>query len=92
MVTPKELVRHELIGLQAEVVESTNKSAVGLHGTVIDESRNTLTIRTGKGPKSLVKGQCVFRFLLQAGDLVRVDGKVLVGRPEDRIKKKLKKW
>ena len=92
MVTPKELVRHELIGLEVKVAESTNRSAAGLEGTVTDESRNTLTIRTEKGPKKLVKEQCVFSFLLPSGERVRVDGKVLVGRPEDRIKKKLKRW
>ena len=92
MVTPKDLVRHELIGLEVKVAESTNKSAVGLEGTVIDESRNTLTVRTAKGPKSLVKEQCIFSFLLLSGERVRVDGKVLVGRPEDRIKKKQKRW
>lgn len=92
MVNPKDLVRHELIGLEVRVAGSSSKSAVGLEGTVINESRNTITIRTSRGPRSLVKEQCVFNFLLPSGERVRVDGKVLVGRPEDRIKKKLKKW
>lgn len=92
MVTPRELPRHELIGLEAEVAESTNPDAVGIAGVVVDESRNTLTLRTKKGEKSLVKEQCVFSFKLPSGERVKVDGKLLVARPEDRIKKKLKKW
>ncbi|MFQ5887627.1 MAG: ribonuclease P protein subunit, partial [Candidatus Hydrothermarchaeales archaeon] len=39
-LTPKNLVRHELIGLETEVVDSTNHSLVGLKGTVVDETQN----------------------------------------------------
>lgn len=92
MINPKELVRHELIGLEARVVECSNKDSVGLSGRVVDESRNTITLETNKGLKSLVKGQCVFSFRLPSGENVRVDGKLLVARPEDRIKKKHRKW
>lgn len=92
MVTPENLVRNELIGLEAKVVESTNKDAVGLEGTVTDETRNTITIRTSKGSRNLVKEQCIFSFLLSSGQRVKVDGNVIIGRPEDRIKKKLRRW
>jgi len=101
MLSSKTLARHELIGLKVEVVESTNKSQIGAIGTVIDETRQTLTIELEKKKiasiqkpteRSYVKDQCSFRFTLPNGEKVRVDGKVLVARPEDRIKKKLKKW
>ena len=92
MVTPKELVRHELIGLEARVVESSNPSQAGLSGRVVDETRQTLSIETGKGVKSLAKDQCVFSFRLPSGEKVKVDGKLLVSRPEDRVKKKLRGW
>jgi ribonuclease P protein subunit POP4 len=91
-LTPANLVRHELIGLEAEVITSTNQSAVGIKGTVIDETRETIVIETAKGEKRLAKKECTFRFKLPSGEAVRVDGKVLVSRPEDRIKKKLRKW
>lgn len=91
-ITPKNLVRHELIGLKAKVAESANPSQAGAEGTVTDESRQTLTIKTSKGERSFAKDQCVFIFTLPGGERVRVDGKILVARPEDRIKKKLKKW
>ncbi|RLJ05359.1 MAG: ribonuclease P protein subunit, partial [Candidatus Aenigmatarchaeota archaeon] len=38
------------------------------------------------------KDQCVFSFYLPSGERVRVNGKVLVARPEDRVKKKQKTW
>jgi ribonuclease P protein subunit POP4 len=92
MITPANLVRHELVGLEVEVVESTNPSQVGLSGRVVDESRNTLSIETSKGARSLPKQDCTFRFTLQTGEEVRVKGSLLVARPEDRVKKKIRKW
>ena len=92
MITPANLVRHELIGLEVKVVESTNPSQQGLSGKVVDESRNILTIETRKGVKNLPKQDCVFSFHIPSGEWVRVDGKLLLARPEDRPKKKLRKW
>ena len=91
MLTPKNLVRHELIGLGVEVADSENPSNKGMKGIVMDETRNTLVIETGKGEKTLIKEQCIFIFKLPEGK-VRVDGKILVARPEDRIKKKFRSY
>lgn len=91
-ITARDLVRHELIGLEVEVVESSNKSQVGACGTVTDETRQTLTIEVEGRERSFAKGQCVFRFTLPAGGKVRVDGSLLVARPEDRIRKRFRKW
>jgi ribonuclease P protein subunit POP4 len=92
MITPENLVRHELIGLEAKVIKSTNPSQVGLSGRVVDESRNILSIETTKGVKNLPKAECTFSFHIPSGEWVRVDGKLLLARPEDRPKKKLRKW
>lgn len=92
MITPENIVRHELVGLSVRIVESTNPENVGAEGRVVDETRNTLIIETHKGRKSFVKEQCAFSFELPSGESVRVDGRVLIARPEDRIKKKQKKW
>jgi ribonuclease P protein subunit POP4 len=92
MRTPENLVRHELIGLRAKVVESSNPKNVGIKGRIVDETRNTFTIEKKDGKeKKLIKEENVFVFDL-SGEKVRVEGKILVGRPEDRIKKKFKKW
>jgi ribonuclease P protein subunit POP4 len=92
MITPKNLVRHELIGLKAKIADSSNRAVIGMEGPVVDETRNTLTLEVGGKEKNFVKEQCVFSFTLPSGKRVRVDGKVLVARPEDRTKKRLKKW
>lgn len=92
MITPQNLVRHELIGLQAKVVQSPHPSFQGLEGRVVDETRNTLTLEVCGKEKVVPKEGPVFSFTLPSGKQVRVEGMVLVGRPEDRIKKKLRKW
>lgn len=86
------LVRHELIGLKVEVIKCTNKKNIGLKGTVTDETYNILKIETKQGEKSIPKNITVFKFTLPNGKNVKVNGKLLVARPEDRIKKKQPKW
>jgi len=93
MITPENLVRHELIGLQAMIRLSSNPQLSGISGRIIDESRNTLILETSEGREvTIVKDQCEISFRLPSGESVRVDGRLLVARPEDRIKKKLPKW
>jgi len=97
MITAKNIARHELIGLKAEIVSSSNKTQIGAKGVVTDETRQTITIEIEKGKgnaveRNFAKDHCVFRFTLPSGEKVRVDGRLLVARPEDRPKKKLRKW
>jgi ribonuclease P protein subunit POP4 len=92
LITPQNLVRHELIGLDVEIKDSTNKSQVGLKGKVIWETYSTIEIETAKGEKIIPKDITIFIFTLPNGTKVQVDGKVLIGRSEDRIKKKLSRW
>ena len=92
MITPHNLVRHELVGLEVRVVKSTNPFQEGLSGRVVDETRNMLTIETKAGTRNLAKQDCIFSFRLPSGERVRVDGRLLVSRPEDRVRKKLRKW
>lgn len=92
MRTPENLVRHELIGLKAKVVDSSNPKNVGIKGRIVDETRNILVIEKTDGKEvKLVKEENVFVFDL-GGERISVEGKILVGRPEDRIKKKFRKW
>jgi ribonuclease P protein subunit POP4 len=91
-ITAENVVRHELINLRIKIAESTDPTQKGLEGRVIDETYNTLKIETRKGEKIVPKKNCTFIFTLPDGTKVIVDGKLLVGRPEDRIKKKLPRW
>lgn len=84
--TTKNITRHELIGLSVEVAEAKNKSLIGLNGKIVDETKNTLIIEVGNKTKTLLKGNIALKIKLE-GKTIQVDGRLLVGRPEERIKK-----
>lgn len=85
MISPRNVLRHELIGLDVLVVEASNPALVGLGGRIIDETRNTLVILGGGGLKRVQKHCTRFRVTLPDGILVEIDGSVLVMAPEKRI-------
>ena len=90
-ITEKNILRHELIGLDVEVVRDSNISNISLRGRVFDETRNTLLIKINEGSKRIAKQNAVFRFKLLDGATLDVDGRALIGRPEDRVKRKMKR-
>jgi len=89
-VTP-EILQEEFIGLEAKILESENPSYVGISGTVIDETRNTLVLLHSNGRKVILKELSVFHFRLSDGTIVKIDGKAIVGRPEDRVKRRIRR-
>jgi len=89
---PENILRHELIGLNVRIVRSHNRSLQGRSGLVVNESKNMLTL-SRKGRKVLIpKSIATFRFKLADGRLVDVDGSRLLGRPESRLKTKIRRW
>jgi len=87
-VTPS-IVQNEFIGIETKMVKSSNPDVVGITGKVVDETRNTLTISCNDGEKKVViKDITVFEFVLPDGTVVEMNGKVIMGRPEDRLKKR----
>jgi ribonuclease P protein subunit POP4 len=89
-VTP-DIIRCEFIGTEAKIVKSKNRNCTGIRGKIIDETRNTFTILHGGKRKKIVKETSVFHFKFDDGTVVEIDGKLLVGRPEDRLKKRIKR-
>ena len=85
------ILQYEFIGLNAKVVKSSHPNYVGIEGRVINETRNTIVITNGDKNKTIVKNTVVFHFTMSNGTIVEIDGKAIVGRPEDRIKKKLRR-
>jgi ribonuclease P protein subunit POP4 len=89
MRKPENLIRHELIGLHVTIASSKGKTIERVHGRVIDETKNTIKVENDKKVRGIIKDGCVFRFTIpETGAVTVVDGKELVGRPEDRIKRK----
>ena len=89
MTVKPSLVQQEFIGLKAKVVRSSNLDMMGITGKVVDETRNTFIISNNDGEKKvIIKDTAVFEFVIADGTIVEIDGKVIMGRPEDRIKKR----
>jgi ribonuclease P protein subunit POP4 len=80
-----------LIGLNVVVIESRDRGILGVHGVVIDETKNTLVIRRDSKTIIVPKNVARFRFYLPRGGFVDLEGRCFVGRPEDRIKTVVKK-
>ncbi len=89
-ITPFNFIRHELIGLKIKIVRDTNMNNLNLSGTVLDETRNTLTLMNDSVQKMIFKSNALFQFSLPLHD-VQVEGVNLLGRPEDRVKKNIKR-
>ena len=85
MITPYNLLRHELVGLK---VKAQTDNASIIHGVVENETEKTIKIKAENTVKNIVKESSKLEFHLPDGAVVMVDGKLLSGRPEDRIKKK----
>jgi len=73
----------ELIGLNVRIIKSTRRELIGLSGRVIDETLNTFVIESDSKEKIVPKKECIFRF----EEKHDMDGRDLLYRPEDRIKK-----
>jgi ribonuclease P protein subunit POP4 len=86
-ITARNILQHELIGLETEVLECPNRGLVGTKGKVMMETKNTITV----GARTVPKKGAVLLFNLD-GKSVKVSGDKLAARPEERIKKKAKKW
>ena len=82
----EHVARGELIGLQIEIIESKNKSLEGLKGKIINETKNMLVINTKNGIKKIIKSEVKMRLKINDKKF-DVDGNILVGRPEDRVKR-----
>lgn len=94
IITPANILQHELIGLHVRVAKTTYKNMQDKDARVIDESQKMLTLRFDNGDeKSIPKESGEFIFTIPDGRKVAVKGTLLLGNPEERIKKKVpKRW
>jgi len=87
MITQKNVLNHEIIGLKVKVSNSPIK------GEVVDETKNTFMISTSKGEKTVPKKGNKFEIELDKKCVI--DGEMITQRPYERLKKKYKvknKW
>jgi len=78
-----------LIGQEAKIVGSSNPSCIGIKGVIVDETANMLDLEDEDGKiRRLIKKNVIIEI---NGE--RIDGIKLIGRPENRIKNRVrKKW
>lgn len=86
-ITKENLLQHEFIGLRVEIVQSTNPSLRGKKGVIVDETRNTIVLEEDESLKTVPKQDVRLRVTLPRGEKVKVDGRKLIARPENRVKK-----
>ena len=91
MITAQNITAHEWIGLKVKVSKSTDPTLQGLEGIVRDETMNTFTIEVNGKLRQVKKQKTTFRAELSTEN-VEVNGSLLRFRPEDRVKKGLRKW
>ncbi|MEM4311439.1 MAG: ribonuclease P protein component 1 [Nitrososphaerales archaeon] len=86
-ITPSNLIYHELIGLKVRVYNSPNKYLLGLIGKVAYETKNMLLLEKDGKIKKIPKFPNIFEFYLDDNTKVYVNGRDLLSRPEDRLKR-----
>ena len=84
-MSKKKIFPDELVGEEIEVIKATNSSNLGMKGKVVDESKATLKIVSGKNEKILLKKTIMFK-LKKTGQVI--DGSLITKTPEERIKEK----
>jgi ribonuclease P protein subunit POP4 len=85
------IIQDEFIGLESIVTKSLNLDSVGITGKIINETRNTFTILQNYKKKVVIKDTSIFNFVMPDKTIIEIDGKYIMGRPEDRIKKRLRR-
>ncbi|HOM95899.1 MAG: ribonuclease P protein subunit [Candidatus Methanofastidiosa archaeon] len=71
-----------LLGKTVEVIQSSNRYEVGIKGIVIEDTKNTIKLRVEKEVKILIKKNIILMI-----NNKKVDGNLLIGKEEERIKR-----
>ncbi len=79
---PKE---RTLIGLDVCIVDATHEGDIGLSGTVVDETRDTVVIDEA-ARRRVLKKDVLLEIDLE-GKTITINGADLAGLPEERIKR-----
>ena len=76
-------MKAEFIGKHLEVVTARNPANVGIKGKIIDETKETLLVRTPEGKRRLIKRTITFKMQQHI-----IHGEEVRYAPEERIKTK----
>ena len=76
-----EIVRMSWIGRNLQVVDSLDSSLIDLTGTVVNETKNMLLVRSDSKDRKIPKSVVSFTI----DDSETIDGHAVLHRPENRI-------
>ena len=85
-LTRQNIGRHELIGLQVIIESERCFGDSKIKGKVVDETKNMIVVFDGAKKRRIPKGVAAFHFILPDNSTIVLEGKKIIGRPEDRIK------
>jgi len=81
-----------LCGLEIIIRESSSKELVGIKGRILEETAKMIRLETEKKLIWIPKKNQLFEIKLRNGSKYLVEGKILLGKPETRIKRKILSW
>lgn len=88
MITKQNLLYSTFIGLPVEITGSSQRSMVGLSGTIVDETKNLILIEKADGKEvKIPKASSTFRFTTEDGQKADLKGADIAFRPHERPKK-----
>ncbi len=87
MTSPENVLVHEIIGLDAKIVESTDPTLEGISGSIVFETKNMISIRSDldSSVKQIAKRAAKKIEIKTHFGVCFISGSSLIGRPEDRI-------
>jgi ribonuclease P protein subunit POP4 len=84
-VNCQNVLCHEIVGLHAKILESSDSTLQGSDGTIVFETKNTIWIRKDSVVRQISKGAAKRLLLRTPFCVCFISGSALIGRPEDRI-------
>jgi len=81
-----------LCGLKLTIKESSSKELEGIGGLILEETAQMIKLETEEKIIWIPKKNQFFEIELKNGLKYLVDGKILLGKPETRIKRKIPNW
>ena len=85
-ITAQNILYHEIVGLYANILESSDVTIRGLAGRIIGETRNTITFQSNSSRTVQVAKNIATKIGLELDSGVCfISGSSLIGKPEDRL-------
>jgi ribonuclease P protein subunit POP4 len=84
-VNCQNVLCHEIVGLHAKILESSDSTLQGSDGTIVFETKNTIWIRKDSVVREISKRAAKRLQVRTPSCVCFISGSALIGRPEDRI-------